>query len=81
MFSNLKAFMVGKKSFLFLHGSFTFLHVKLTREKERRGKKRSDIYSNTLLDINMLESQIYLRVFLQYRLQESLLYYFHNKAI
>ena len=46
--------MVERKSFLFLYGSFTFLHVKLTGEK-----KRADIYSNLLLDINMYESQMH----------------------
>ena len=46
--------MVERKSFLFLYGSFTFLHVKLTGEK-----KRADIYSNPLLDINMYESQMH----------------------
>lgn len=55
MFAFLKAFMVERKSFLFLYGSFTFLHVKLTGEK----KKKADIYSNTLLDINMYESQMH----------------------
>ena len=54
MFAYLKAFMVERKSFLFLYGSFTFLHVKLTGEK-----KKADIYSNTLLDINMYESQMH----------------------